>query len=258
MRCTSSRGVPVLNSSLRVALGTSDLNMPRLVIALLVTLSFAVAGFVVGGVTLSGAIAGFAVAFAIYYCIGPGAFAVLLAVFGITWVATRIGRAHKENLGIAEDRRGRDVCQVLANLSVSATLAVASMFFFRQFAWTAAIAALCEAAADTTSSECGEAWSDRAYLILGFRRVPPGNDGAISPIGTLVAIVSAALVALVATFEGVLDARAAAFAGAAGFLGTIVDSLLGASLERRSLIGNNSVNFLSTLSAALIALLLSL
>ena len=33
---------------------------------------------------------------------------------------------------------------------------------------------------------------------------------------------------------------------------------LGATFERRSLLGNNSVNFLSTLSAALIALLLSL
>ena len=232
--------------------------MPRLVVALLVTLTFAVAGFVVGGVTLSGAIAGFAVAFALYYCIGPGAFAVLLAVFGITWLATRIGRAHKEDLGIAEDRRGRDAFQVLANLGVSAALATAGMFFFRQIAWTAAIAALCEAAADTASSECGEAWSDRAYLILGFRRVPAGNDGAISLVGTLVAVVAAALVALVATFEGVVTLRFAAHAAAAGFLGTIIDSLLGATLERRCLLGNNSVNFLSTLSAGLIALLFSL
>lgn len=232
--------------------------MPRLVLALLVTLTFAVAGFVVGGVTLSGAIAGFAVAFALYYCIGPGAFAVLLAVFGITWLATRIGRSHKEDLGIAEDRRGRDAFQVSANLAVSAALAVAGMFRFKPLAWTAAIAALCEAASDTASSECGEAWSDRVYLILGFRRVPPGNDGAISLVGTMVGIVAAALVALVAAFEGVLAPRPAATAAIAGFLGTIIDSLLGATLERRLLLGNNSVNFLSTLAAALIGFLLSL
>src|SRR5689334_12468527 len=88
-----------------------NVHMPRLLLALVVTVTFAVMGFVVGGVTLSGAIAGFAVAFALYYCIGPGAFAVLLAVFGITWLATRFGYAHKEKLGIAEDRRGRDAFQ---------------------------------------------------------------------------------------------------------------------------------------------------
>ena len=232
--------------------------MPRLLVALLVTLTFAVAGFIIGGVTVSGAIAGFAVAFALYYCIGSGAFAVLLSVFGLTWVATRLGYAHKERLGIAEDRRGRDVFQVLANLGVSAAVAVAGMFLFRQLAWVASMAALCEAAADTASSECGEAWSDRAYLIVGFRRVPAGNDGAVSLPGTLAGAAAAAIVGAITVVEGVLGTRSAIIAGLAGILGSAVDSLLGATLERRVLLGNNSVNFLSTLSAALIALLLSL
>jgi uncharacterized protein (TIGR00297 family) len=231
--------------------------MPRLLVALLVTLTFAVMGWIVGGVTLSGAIAGFVIAFALYYCIGPGAFAVLLAVFGITWIATRFGKAHREKLGIFETRRGRDAGQVLANLGTSAVLAVVGMYLFKGLAWAAAVAALCEAAADTASSECGEAWSDHAYLILGFRRVPAGNDGAISVVGTIVAIVAAALVASVAALEGVLTLRLAAIAALAGFLGTLIDSFLGATLETRSLIGNNSVNFLSTFSAAVIASLLS-
>ena len=38
----------------------------------------------------------------------------------------------------------------------------------------------------------------------------------------------------------------------AGILGTFFDSLLGATIERRGLIGNNTVNFLSTLAAAAI------
>ena len=232
--------------------------MPRILIALLVTLTFAVIGWVVGGVSLSGAVAGFAVAFVLYYGIGSGAFAVLLAVFGMTWLATRVGNAHKRALGLPEGPRGRDAGQVLANLGVSAGFAVLGMFITRDAAWTAAIASLCEAAADTISSECGEAWSQRAYLITGFRRVPAGNDGAVSAIGTFMAIVSVALVAGVSVFETVLPLRLALIAAAAGFFGSIIDSLLGATLERRSLIGNNSVNFLSTLSAALLALLLSL
>ena len=231
--------------------------MPRLLVTLLVTLSFAVMGWIVGGVTASGAIAGFAIAFALYYCVGPGGFAVLLAVFGITWIATRFGKAHREMLGLFESRRGRDAGQVLANLGTTGALAVTGMFGSKGLAWVAAVAALCEAAADTASSECGEAWSDRAYLILGFRRVPAGNDGAISVIGTIVAIVAATMVASVAALEGVLTLRLATIAALSGFLGTLIDSLLGATLETRGLLGNNSVNFLSTFSAAVIASLLS-
>jgi uncharacterized membrane protein len=43
---------------------------------------------------------------------------------------------------------------------------------------------------------------------------------------------------------------------AAGFLGTVIDSLLGATLERRRWLGNNGVNLLSTLAAAGLALAL--
>ena len=232
--------------------------MARFVTALLVTLLFAVIGFAVGGVTSSGAIVGFAVSLALYYCIGPGAFAVLVAVFVITWLATRIGYANKEKRGLAQDHRGRDVFQVLANLAASAACACAALTGAKTLAAIAAIASLCEAAADTTSSECGEAWSDHAFLIVGFRRVPAGYNGAISLAGTLAGVIAAALVALVATLVGILTFRLAARAALAGFLGTVVDSVLGATLERRSLLSNNSVNFVSTLSAALIALLLSL
>ena len=232
--------------------------MPRILIALLVTLAFAVFGWVVAGVSLSGAVAGFAVAFALYYGIGSGAFAVLLAVFGMTWLATRVGNAHKRSLGLPEGPRGRNAAQVLANLSVSAGFAVLGIFLARDACWAAAIAALCEAAADTVSSECGEAWSQRAYLIVGFRRVPAGNDGAISVIGTCMAVVSVIVVAGVSVFETILPLRLALIAACAGFFGTILDSFLGATLERRSLLGNNSVNFLSTLFAALVALVLSL
>jgi uncharacterized membrane protein len=45
-------------------------------------------------------------------------------------------------------------------------------------------------------------------------------------------------------------------AAGAGVLGTFIDSLLGATLERRGVIGNNGVNFASTFAAAAIALLL--
>jgi len=43
----------------------------------------------------------------------------------------------------------------------------------------------------------------------------------------------------------------------AGIAGTFADSLLGGTLERRGLIGNNTVNFLSTLVAASLVFLVA-
>jgi uncharacterized membrane protein len=45
--------------------------------------------------------------------------------------------------------------------------------------------------------------------------------------------------------------------GCAGFIGMLLDSLLGALLERRGALNNDAVNFLGTFSAALIAFLVS-
>jgi uncharacterized membrane protein len=42
-----------------------------------------------------------------------------------------------------------------------------------------------------------------------------------------------------------------------GWLGMLLDSLLGALLERRQLLNNDAVNLLGTFSAAVIALLLA-
>jgi len=52
---------------------------------------------------------------------------------------------------------------------------------------------------------------------------------------------------------GMFPWRAGLICFAAGMLGTVADSFLGATLERGGWLGNNAVNFLSTASAAAIA-----
>lgn len=232
--------------------------MARFVTALVVTVLFAIAGWTAGGVTLSGAAAGLLVAFALYYCAGASAFVVLIVVFVLTWIATRSGYSRKQKLGIAERRRGRrNAGQVLANIGVSGACAVLAYFWKSDAAVIASMAALAEAAADTLSSECGEAWSERAYLILGLRRVAAGTDGAISASGTIAGLFGAALVALAAASLQIISDRGAAIAGATGVAGMLIDSILGATVERRGLLNNNGVNFASTLSAALLAAFLT-
>ena len=66
--------------------------------------------------------------------------------------------------------------------------------------------ALAEAAADTVSSECGQAFSDRARLITTFEEVAAGTDGGVSLVGTLTGACAALLVSAVCLLTGVLDA----------------------------------------------------
>ncbi len=49
----------------------------------------------------------------------------------------------------------------------------------------AAMAGLAEAAADTVSSELGQATARSAYMITDFREAPIGTNGAISVEGTI-------------------------------------------------------------------------
>jgi uncharacterized protein (TIGR00297 family) len=222
------------------------------------TVLFAVLGRAVRGVTTGGAVAGGVVCFALLCAAGFGAFAALLTVFLLTWFATRIGYNRKQRLGTAEARTGRDALQVLANLGTAAGCAVLyAMFRPDRRLLIAMAAALAEAAADTVSSEIGQALGGAPRLITTGKKVKPGTNGAITLAGTLAGAAAAIAVALVFVVSRVFAWRLLAVCAGAGFAGMIFDSLLGATLERRRILGNNAVNFTSTIFAALLAFLLS-
>jgi len=130
-----------------------------------ITVVFAALGRAIHGVTTSGAIAGAAVCLAILWGAGLGGFAALLAVFLLTWAATRIGYASKQRLGTAEADLGRDERQVLANLGVAALCSLLHAPGGRPWLVIAMTAALAEAAADTVSSEIGQAVGGVPRLI---------------------------------------------------------------------------------------------
>lgn len=194
----------------------------------------------------------------------------VLALLGLTSVATRAGRARKERLGLAEERTGRSPAQVAANLGVAALLSseVAQAWLIESRWFTTyglspvpifapMLAALAEAAADTVSSEIGQVFGGRPILITTFRRVDAGTDGGVSIAGTLAGIAAAAIVAAfgyISISPGGLAMASIAFCG--GVFGLLFDSLLGATIEQRGWLNNDLVNFLSTASAAGFAMLL--
>jgi uncharacterized protein (TIGR00297 family) len=181
----------------------------------------------------------------------------LVSVFALTWISTRFGYRRKEKLGTAEKRDGRTALQVLANLAVAASCAGLSALTGKAAFLLALSAALSEAAADTVSSELGQARSAKARLITTWEQVAAGTDGGVSWAGTLAGISAAALVSGVCLLTRLMPLRWLGISIVAAVAGTIADSYLGALLERRKLLSNDAVNFLGTLVAAIAAFLLA-
>src|SRR5271155_1726967 len=193
-----------------------------------------------------------------------------LALFVLAFAATRFRRGAKEVSGLAESRRGRRASQVAANMGVAALTALALPPFAMPGRFSrgatlagtillvAVVAALAEAAADTVSSEIGQAIGGMPTLITSLKRVPTGTDGAVTLTGTAAGSIAAAILVLSAMPTLQLDPGQAVIAWIAAICGLFADSLIGATLECRGWLNNDIVNFLSTGVAAGVAALIAL
>ena len=229
----------------------------RMAIAGAVTVGFALLARVLRGVDRSAMVAGGAACFLLFAGAGPSGFAVLSALFGLTWISTRFGYRRKQDLGVAERGDGRNAWQVLANLAVPA-IASAAFACTGNRAWLfAAAGALAEAAVDTVASEIGQTSSRTAVLITNGKRVPAGTDGGVSVSGTIAGTVAGVLIAGVAAWTGMIPRAQLWIPALAGFVGMLADSILGATVQRRGMISNEAVNFFSTLAAAGLAYLIT-
>lgn len=221
-----------------------------------VSLGFTAVARWLRGVSLSGAAAGAGICFVIYATAGPGAVGALAIVFALTWASTRFGYSRKKRLGTAEKPQGRSAAQVLANLGVAAGCCILAAVSGRAIFLLGAVAALSEAAADTVSSEIGQAHSEAALMITTWQTVPAGTSGGVTGIGSAAGIVAAVLVTLFSAWVGFLPRKWLAISILAAALGMFGDSLLGATMEKKATLDNNWVNFLSTLLAAVVAMAL--
>src|SRR3989441_7585559 len=223
-------------------------------IAAITTVVFTALALFMRGVSRSGAVAGAVICFALIASAGLGAFIGLISVFALTWIATRSGYRRKQTLGIAERPEGRKASQVSANLGVAAACAILYSLSHRNSLFLVAmVAAFAEAGADTVSGELGQAGNRQPRLITTWESVPAGTNGAVSIIGTVSGVLSAAVIAGISAAVRLLPWQHVPNCLGAAAAGMFFDSILGASLERQGRIGNDAVNLLSTLLAAILA-----
>jgi uncharacterized protein (TIGR00297 family) len=245
----------------------ADLNIPvqnqALIAATVIAFSFGYLAYRLKVMDLSGLFAGSLVGILIiaftYDDYGVRWFLVLLAFLVLGSAATRYGYDAKAAAGIAESRGGlRGYVNVFSNGLAGVAAAVLYGASGGGDPFTALfLGSVATATADTVGGEIGMTSHD-PVLITPLEPVPRGTNGGITLLGEAAALAAAGAIGLIALLLGMADPRTALFVTLAGFVGSNVDSLVGALLENRGLLGNAGTNLAATLSGGALALALCL
>jgi uncharacterized protein (TIGR00297 family) len=184
-------------------------------------------------VTGDGALAGLLVGTAIFTGSGLLGWVMLMWFFGSSSLLSRLSTPRKEAATRMHDKGSRrDWMQVAANSGVASVAAVVYGITAHPAALVAVAAALAAATADTWASEVGSLSRHRPRSIVTFRYLPTGTSGGVTLLGTLASLgasCSVALIYLVGTPGS--PWAAAGIVALAGFVGSVVDSLLGATVQ---------------------------
>lgn len=227
-----------------------DGNLSQFILGCLLAVILSLAAWRMHMLTVSGMLAA-AVMGALVFGLGGLPWACLLIAFFLSSsLLSRVARGRKTALDekFAKGSQ-RDAWQVLANGGVATILLVIShvqrevigcgetCFAANGWAFLAFAGSLAAANADTWATELGVLSKSQPRLISSFRRVPTGTSGAISPAGILAATAGAALIAWLAglPWSGLPHAldwpHVLLLVTAAGLSGSLIDSLLGATLQ---------------------------
>jgi uncharacterized protein (TIGR00297 family) len=193
----------------------------------------------VKALSLSGALAASVVGGMIFGLGGLPWAAILLVFFLSSSLLSRAFPDAKSNASrkYAKDSR-RDWAQVLANGGLGMLLVICyALFPSQNWLWVAYCAAFAAVNADTWSTELGVLSSMPPRLITNGKIVEAGTSGGVSLIGGGAALGGSFLIAASGAFLNPVENPPIAPAifvfviTLAGFLGSLVDSLLGASIQ---------------------------
>ena len=186
-------------------------------------------------------------------------FFMLLAFFLLGSMFTRYKYNFKLARGIAEGKGGvRGYKNVFSNSLAGLTLAIAYGIFpwHGQVLLAAYLGSVATACGDTLASEIGETYKGEPRMITTLKKVKPGTDGAVSILGEKAAFFGALVIALLAFILVPIDLSLVLIVTAGGFIGTNIDSLLGATFQQKGYLTNNGVNLFATISGAIVSGLL--
>jgi len=228
-------------------------------IGITIVIFLGLVSYLTRALTIEGIVAATILGITVLLFAGLKGFTILVAFLVIASAATFVGKKHKESLKTldSKDFFGRSGYNVMSNgivaLLISLLYSTPANPNIINIAYAASIAGVL---ADTLGSEIGTL-SNKAYLITNFKRVPPGTNGGISLLGTTASLIGALVIGGLSVMYG-SDVYMIIAITIGGFIGSIIDSLVGATLENAGKIDKGGVNILCSATAAGSAVLLYL
>ncbi len=183
-------------------------------------------------------------------------FFILLAFFLLGGLFTRYKYNYKLALGIAEGKGGvRGYKNVFSNSLAALSLAIIYGIYPSHglVILAAYLGSVATATGDTLASEIGETCKGEPRMITTLKKVRAGADGAVSSLGEGAAFFGSLVIALLAFVLIKNDFGLIVAVTAGGFIGTNIDSVLGATLQQKGYLSNNGVNLFATISGAIIS-----
>lgn len=172
--------------------------------------------------------------------LGGWAWGVLLVVFFVSSSAlSHFRESLKESLAEKFSKGSRrDLAQALANGGAGALVTIVNFVWPHPVWWAAFVGALATVNADTWATELGVLSRRRPRLVTSGRVVEVGTSGGVTATGTLAALAGAALIGLVAAGFDIANRQSLSLslyllliASLAGLLGSLFDSVLGATVQ---------------------------
>jgi uncharacterized protein (TIGR00297 family) len=162
----------------------------------------------------------------------------ILTFFLLSSLLSKMGRKIKASFDLTFEKSScRDAGQVLANGGAAGAIMILYTFYPDPIWYLFYLSALAAVNGDTWATEIGIFSKTDPRSIKDFRRVPSGTSGGITPAGLSAALVGSLVIIfvgwLVAPAEFNLTPNRPYFwmAVVSGFLATLVDSFLGATIQ---------------------------
>jgi uncharacterized protein (TIGR00297 family) len=190
------------------------------------------AGLRAGALSRGGAVASVVVGTSIVAGASWRGAVVLGAFFAPSSALSRIARPN--SYGSKGGRR--DAAQVLANGAVAAAGALLSPRLGPSRARAVLAGALAAAAADTWATEIGSRSRATPRMLTSWAKAPRGVSGAVTPLGLAASVggaLSVGCAALLVERSPIDRGRRLARIAAAGMMGALADSVLGATHQER-------------------------
>jgi uncharacterized protein (TIGR00297 family) len=187
---------------------------------------------------------------------GPQWFLIMLAFFILGSAATKYKFEYKKRIGVEQGKGGaRGYRNVFANGIIAAAAAVLFGVFQQPIFIVMYVGCVASAAADTLASEIGVT-GGTPRLITTMKEVPVGTNGGITVTGETVSLLGSFVISVVAMLLHVITPQMMVICTLAGFVGTNIDSVIGATFENKGFWGNAGTNLIATLGGGIFAVVL--